>query len=357
MFLSKVVAGGALPAIFFLSCLDAAQPPAKYARPREPLGLVPVVWPRDNPYTPQKASLGRLLYFDPPPSADGTVSCATSHTPKYAFTAGAAVSTGIRGQKGNRSAPTVINRAYSLAQFWDGRAPRLEEQAKGPMANPIEMGSTHIGIVENLKKIPGYRTLFTTAFGTDDITIDRAAQAITTFERTIMSGNSAYDRYRAGQKTAMTPSQVRGNDVFLNKAKCDACHEGVNFTSNMYANLGVGADKTDPDVGRYTVTHDPKDWGVFKTPTLREIARTAPYMHDGSLKTLEDVVEYYDKGGTPNRNLDQRIKSLHLTDQDKKDLVAFLNALSGEGWQKITAPEKFPECKCTHAGVLLCARL
>ena len=343
MFLSKVVAGGALPAIFFLSCLGAAQPPAKSARPREPLGLVPVVWPRDNPYTPEKAALGRLLYFDPRLSADGTVSCATCHNPKYAFTDGAAVSTGIRGQKGNRSAPTVINRAYSLAQFWDGRAPTLEEQAKGPMANPIEMGSTHIGIVENLKKIQGYRTLFTTAFGTDDITIDRTAQAITTFERTIMSGNSPYDRYRAGQKTAMTPSQVRGNDVFLNKAKCDACHEGVNFTSNMYANLGVGADKPDPDVGRFAVTHDPKDWGVFKTPTLREIGRTAPYMHDGSLKTLEDVVKYYDKGGTPNRNLDQRLKPLHLTDQDKKDLVAFLNALSGEGWQKITAPEKFPE--------------
>src|SRR5882762_9092867 len=206
MFLSKAVAGGALPAIFFLSCLGAAQPPAKSARPREPLGLVPVVWPRDNPYTPQKVALGRLLYFDPRLSADGTVSCATCHNPKYAFTDGAAVSTGIRGQKGNRSAPTVINRAYSLAQFWDGRAPTLEEQAKGPMANPIEMGSTHIGIVENLKKIQGYRTLFTTAFGTDDITIDRAAQAITTFERTIMSGNSPYDRYRAGQKTAMTPS-------------------------------------------------------------------------------------------------------------------------------------------------------
>jgi len=343
MFLSKVVAGGALPAIFFLSCVGAAQPSAKSGKPRAPLGLVPVVWPRDNPYTPEKAALGRLLYFDPRLSADGTVSCATCHNPKYAFTDGAAVSTGIRGQKGNRSAPTVINRAYSLAQFWDGRASTLEEQAKGPMANPIEMGSTHIGIVENLKKIKGYRTLFAAAFDTDDITIDRAAQAITTFERTIMSGNSPYDRYRAGQKAAMTSSQVRGHDVFLNKAKCDACHEGVNFTSNMYANLGIGADKPDPDVGRYAVTHDPKDWGAFKTPTLREIARTAPYMHDGSLKTLEEVVEHYDKGGTPNRNLDQRIKSLHLTDQNKKDLVAFLNALSGEGWQKITAPEKFPE--------------
>src|SRR5260370_856309 len=190
MFVSKVVAGGALPAIFFLSCLNAAQPPAKVVRPREPLGLVPVVWPRDNPYTPQKVALGRLLYFDPRLSADGTVSCATCHDPKYAFTDGAAVSTGIRGQKGNRSAPTVINRAYSLAQFWDGRAPTLEEQAKGPMANPIEMANTHDAVVDTVKKIAGYRPLFAKAFGTEDITIDHVAKAIATFERTILSGNS-----------------------------------------------------------------------------------------------------------------------------------------------------------------------
>jgi len=132
-------------------------------------------------------------------------------------------------------------------------------------------------------------------------------------------------------------------NVFFDKAKCDACHEGVNFTSNMYANLGVGIDKPEPDVGRYAVTNDPKDWGAFKTPTLRELAHTAPYMHDGSLKTLEDVVEYYDKGGTPNKNLDQKIKPLHLTAQDKKDLVAFLNSLSGEGWQHIKPPENFPK--------------
>jgi cytochrome c peroxidase len=328
-----------VPAIAAALCVAAERRPSK---PREPLGLVPVVWPADNPYTPEKAELGRLLYFDPRLSADGTVSCATCHNPKYAFTDGAAVSTGIRGQTGNRSAPTVINRAYSLAQFWDGRAPTLEEQAKGPMANPIEMGNTHYTIVDNLKRIPGYRALFANVFATEDFTIDHVARAITTFERTVMSGNSPYDRYKAGRKNALSPSQVRGMDVFLNKAKCDACHEGVNFTSNSYANLGVGIDKPDPDLGRYAVTRDPRDWGVFKTPTLREIAHTAPYMHDGSLKTLEDVVEYYDKGGTPNKNLDQKIKPLHLTPQDKKDLVAFLNALSGEGWQQIKAPERLP---------------
>lgn len=341
---SQLACSGMLPVIFWVLCLGAEQQASKTPRkPREPLGLVPVVWPADNPYSPEKADLGRYLYFDPRLSADGTVSCATCHNPQYAFTDGAPVSTGIRGQKGNRSAPTVINRAYSLAQFWDGRAPTLEAQAKGPMANPIEMGNTHEAITDNLKKISGYRELFAKAFGTEDFTIDQVAKAITTFERTIMSGNAPYDRYKAGQKNAMSPAQVRGMDVFFNKAKCDACHEGVNFTSNMYANLGVGADKPDPDVGRYSVTHDPKDWGAFKTPTLREIAHTAPYMHDGSLKTLEDVVEFYNKGGIPNQNLDAKIKRLNLTDRDKKDLVAFLNALSGEGWQHIQPPEKFPQ--------------
>lgn len=343
MNLSKFMAGALLPAIFLGFGFGAEHAAPKPRNPREPLGLVPVVWPRDNPYTPEKAELGRVLYFDPRLSADGSVSCATCHSPKFAFTDGAAVSTGIRGQKGNRSAPTVINRAYSLAQFWDGRASTLEEQAKGPMANPLEMGNTHDAIVDNLKKVQGYRLLFAKVFGTEDFTIDQVAKAITTFERTLMSGNSPYDRYQAGQKNAMTPAQVRGMNVFFDKAKCDACHEGVNFTSNMYANLGVGIDKPEPDVGRFAVTHDSKDWGAFKTPTLREIAHTAPYMHDGSLKTLEDVVEYYDKGGTPNKNLDQKIKSLHLTPQDKKDLVAFLNSLSGEGWQNIKPPEKFPQ--------------
>jgi cytochrome c peroxidase len=141
----------------------------------------------------------------------------------------------------------------------------------------------------------------------------------------------------------MTAQQVRGMKVFFDKAKCDQCHEGVNFTSNMYANLGVGADKPKPDEGRYVVTKDPKDWGAFKTPTLREIDRTAPYMHDGSLKTLDEVVDFYDKGGVANKNKDDRIKKLNLTDQDKKDLVSFLQALSGEGWQQIKPPQIFPQ--------------
>ncbi len=310
---------------------------------KPPLGLPPLSWPADNPYSPAKAELGRLLYFDKRLSADESVSCASCHDPKFAFTDGAAVSTGIKSQKGGRSAPTILNRAYTLAQFWDGRAATLEEQAKGPMANPIEMGNTHDAIVTKLKTVAGYRPLFAKAFGSEEVNIDRIAMAIACFERTVFSGNAPYDRYKRGDKKAMTPEQVRGMSVFFDKAKCDKCHEGANFTLNMYANLGVGSDKPEPDVGRFAVTKDPKDWGRFKTPTLRDIANTGPYMHDGSLKTLEEVVDFYDKGGIKNKNLDENIKPLKLTDQEKKDLVAFMKALSGEGWQNVKAPQTFPQ--------------
>lgn len=308
-----------------------------------PLGLAPMVWPKDNPYTPEKAELGRTLYFDPRLSADSTISCATCHAPKYAFTDAMPVSIGIRGQRGTRSAPTIINRGYSLAQFWDGRAPTLEQQAKGPIGNPIEMGESPQAMVERLKTIPGYRVWFAKVFGAEDFTIDHVAQAIATFERTVLSGNSAFDRYKAGNKKALTPAQVRGMNIFFKKAKCDKCHEGMNFTTNEFHNLGVGTDKPNPDVGRFAVTKDPKDWAAFKTPTLRDIAETPPYMHDGSLKTLREVVDFYDKGGVLNRNLDADIKPLKLTVDEKNDLVEFLRALSGQGWQNIHAPEKFPE--------------
>jgi cytochrome c peroxidase len=343
------------PALFLMaaSAADTTAPakpaaskpqPAKAKREdiRVPLGLLPIQWPVENPYSKAKADLGKLLYFDKRLSADSSLSCATCHHPKFAFADGAAVSTGIKGQKGGRSAPTVLNRAYSLAQFWDGRAATLEDQAKGPMINPIEMGHTHDAIVTRLRQIPGYRPLFKTAFGTEDFDIDHVAKAIATFERTVLSGNSPYDRWKAADKKAMTPEQVRGMNVYFNKAKCDQCHEGINFTTNAYHNLGIGTDKPEPDEGRFIVTKNPADWGAFKTPTLREIANTAPYMHDGRFKTLDEVVDFYDKGGIPNKNLDKTMKKLNLTAEEKKDLVAFLHALSGEGW-RIEEPTQFPQ--------------
>jgi cytochrome c peroxidase len=324
-------------------CVVSAVLAAADAGPKVPLGLLPVRFPKDNQHNAAKAELGKLLYFDKRLSKDGTVSCATCHHPKFAFTDGQPVSAGIQGQKGGRSAPTVINRAYSLAQFWDGRAGSLEEQAIGPMANPIEMGNTHAAVVKTIQGIPGYAPLFKQAFGSEEVSIDAIAKAIATFERTVLSGNAPFDRYVAGNKKAMPPAAIRGWDVYRNKAKCDQCHEGVNFTTNAYHNLGVGTDKPKPDAGRMDFTKSEADWGAFKTPTLRDIARTAPYMHDGSLKTLEEVVDFYDKGGIPNKNLDERMKPLNLTAQEKADLVEFLKALNGEGWQTITEPTTFPQ--------------
>ncbi len=317
--------------------------------PKPPLGLPPVQWPEDNPYSAAKAELGRLLYFDTRLSSDGTISCASCHATEKAFTDGAAVSTGISGQKGGRSAPTVINRAYSTLQFWDGRAASLEEQAKGPIANPIEMtaektaDAAHATGVKRIRAVKDYEKRFEQVFGTRELTIDHIAKAIATFERTVYSGNAPYDRYNSGDEKAMTAAQVRGMKVFFNKAACDSCHIGFNFTDGSYVNIGIGMDKPKPDLGRFVVTMKDEDKGAFKTPTLREIEHTGPSMHDGSLKTLEEVIEHYDKGGIKNPHLDQRMKPLKLTKEEKKDLVEFLKALSGEGWQHIKAPKEFPK--------------
>jgi cytochrome c peroxidase len=310
---------------------------------KAPLGLDSIPWPKDNPYSREKVELGRLLFFDSRLSADFSLTCASCHSPRLGFSDGAAVSTGIRGQKGTRRAPTVLNSAYNLALFWDGRALTLEEQVKGPVANPIEMGASHEVVANRLQSIASYRTLFERAFGSGDIDIDRVGKAIATFERTILSGNSPYDRYQAGEKKAMTTSQIRGMDIFFKKAKCDKCHEGKNFTDSKFHNLGVGTDVKSPDTGRFAITHDSKDWAAFKTPTLRDVANVAPYMHDGSLGNLRQVVEFYDKGGKPNKNLDPDVKRLKLSDRDKEDLVEFMRALSGIGWQNIRAPEQTPE--------------
>lgn len=337
-----VLGGKSIPAA--TRSADADAPLFPQAGPTIPLGLPPIIWPQDDPYTPEKAHLGWLLYFDKRLSADATVSCASCHSPKFAFTDGARFSTGIRGQLGGRSAPTVINRAYSLEQFWDGRAKSLEDQAKGPIANPIEMGHTHEACAACVAGIPGYRKLFRQAFGPGGITIDHIARAIATFERTVLSGNSAYDRFKAGDQNALTQSQKRGMKVFFSdNARCDSCHEGFNFTNGKYANIGIGMDKPNPDLGRFLVTKKEEDKGAFKTPTLRDIARTGPYMHDGSLKTLEEVVEHYNKGGTKNPWLHQDVRELKLSDRDKTDLVEFLKALDGEGWQHIKAPTEFPK--------------
>lgn len=297
-----------------------------------PLGLKAPDVPAENPVTDAKVALGKTLYFDKRLSRDGTVSCATCHDPRKGWTDQSPVSTGIKGQKGGRSAPTVLNAAYMDLQFWDGRAKSLEEQAKGPIQNPIEMGFTHAEAAARLAGIKGYAPLFKAAFGDESVDIDRVAKAIATFERTVLTGDSPYDRWQAGDKTAMSAAAVRGHELFADEKKtaCAFCHSGFNFSDSDFHNLGVGMDAKKPDLGRSEITKDAKDAGGFKTPTLRNLRDTAPYMHDGSEKTLRAVVEFYNRGGVKNPHLDGRIRPLHLSKAQVDDLVAFLDALNGD---------------------------
>ncbi len=322
-----------------LSTLVFSATLAARAQETSPKGLPAVVHPKDNPPTPAKIALGKQLYFDPRLSRDNTVSCASCHDPEKGYSNGDAVATGIGGKKGGRSSPTVINAAYQKFQFWDGRAGTLEEQALGPIQNPIEMNLTLSEAIEKLNSIAGYKKQFNDVFG-GDATDDRVAKAIAAFERTIVSGDAPYDRFKAGDQAALTEPAQRGMKLFFGKAHCSACHSGPNFTDNAFHNVGVGMDKKDFDAGREAVSKLVGDRGSFKTPTLREIAKTAPYMHDGSQKTLEEVVEHYAKGGVPNQWLDEEMYELKLTPDEKKDLILFMKeGLSSPSYPMHKAPD------------------
>ncbi len=304
-----------------------------------PKGLKPIKHPENNPPTAAKISLGKQLYFDKRLSEDNTISCASCHDPAKGWSNGEAFATGVGGKKGGRSAPTIINSAYVGLHFWDGRAKDLEDQALGPIQNPIEMKMTLKDVVEKLNKIEGYKQQFQAVFQTD-VTSDGIAKAIAAYERTILSGDAPFDRFKAGQKDALSESAERGRKIFFGTGVCSACHAGPNFTDNGFHNVGIGMDKPKPDIGREELSKLEGDRGSFKTPTLREIARTAPYMHDGSLKTLEDVVNHYVKGGIANPYLDEEIFPLKLSEQAKKDLVTFLKeGLSSESYPNHKAPE------------------
>ncbi len=283
---------------------------------------------KDNPLTAAKVELGKILFFDPRLSGDDTVACASCHSPQFGFSNGLATAIGVKGQRGGRSSPVAINRAFSTLQFWDGRAASLEDQALGPIQASIEMGHDMKAAVAKLKGIQGYSGLFGKAFGTD-VTSDGIAKAIASFERTLLSGNSPFDRYKAGQISALSVEARRGMKLFLKKANCTTCHAGFNFTDEDFHNIGVGMDKPKLDLGRFDVTKVDADRGAFKTPTLRDVALSAPYMHDGSQKSLEEVIDHYDRGGTKNTWLDKGMKPLGLTGQEKQDLLAFLKALTG----------------------------
>lgn len=345
----------------------ALQPLAsKTFRPQIPTGIPLWKWrkliPPDNPLTEQKVALGEALYFDKRLSVDGTVSCATCHDPATAFADRNSLAVGVGGRIGTRNVPTTLNAMFNQRQFWDGRARSLEEQAMQPLLNPLEMGMPDREAVETrLNAIPEYRQSFEAAFGTGAIKFDDVARAIASYERTLLSADSPFDRFMAGDPRAITESQKRGWQLFRGKANCIACHtfsrESPFFTDNKFHNTGVGADlnleellnglrsqsvdeldskhlsklahtEKFTELGRFLITRQKQDIGVFKTPTLRDIELTAPYMHNGSEKTVLDVMNFYNQGGNKNRYLDEKLRPLNLSDKELSDLVEFMRALT-----------------------------
>lgn len=299
--------------------------PGELAYETLPLGLKPFRVPDDNPMTAEKVALGRKLFFDPILSGDKTVACATCHHPEKAMAGNDALPRGIGGTPTKRKAPTLMNRAFGTSFFWDGRAGTLEEQALQPIEDPTEMGAKLPEVIERLKADAGYAAAFQKCFA-DGITKENLAKALSSFQRALISGNTPVDKFmQRGERSALTQEQIHGVWLYESKGMCWKCHSGQNFTDDVARNTGVSWGKG--DLGRYAITRKEGDQGRFKTPTLRGVARSGPYMHDGSLKTLEDVVEFYDKGGTPNPHLDASLKPLGLTAEEKKSLVAFLKAL------------------------------
>jgi cytochrome c peroxidase len=273
-----------------------------------PLGLdlyMPI--PDGNALTGQKVELGRQLFFDTRLSRDGSVSCATCHQSEHAFSDSQAIAVGVFRRIGRRNAPALINRGYGRVFFWDGRAPTLEEQVLKPIQDPNEMDLP----LEEAERRVG-------------LTRDEISRTLSSYVRSILSGNSAFDRFVSGDRAALSNEEQRGLQIFRGRGNCTSCHVGPNFTDEQLHNTGVAWD---PHAAVYR--DDGAGRGTFKTPTLREIAHTAPYMHDGSLSTLEDVVDFYDRGGRPNPALDPEIRPLKLADDEKRALVSFLRALNG----------------------------
>ena len=365
----RALAGLAASALLLLAGCRAAAPGAGVAaaptsppaweadNPLRPLPPPPLGSPADftaTPWvTPPKVRLGRWLFFDPRLSADGTVACASCHQPEHAFSEPTAHSTGIGGRQGGRKAPPILNAAFAPASawFWDGRAASLAEQAKGPMVNPVEMGATHQGVVATVSRLPGYRPYFAEAFGDPAVDIDRVAEAIAAYEATRLSGNSRADRFAAGDASALDAAEQRGRDLFFGDAACHRCHLGPGYTDGKFHNLGVGWEEPPEgapqasgfaDLGRAAVSGDPRDTGAFKTPTLRDCSRHPPYMHDGSVGTLREAVLLYWRGGVRNPWRSELLAEVSFGRWEVDDLVAFLQALDGEGYLD-TPPRGFPE--------------
>jgi cytochrome c peroxidase len=323
-------------------------PVGKAVQIKAPLGLPPVLIPSDNPPTAETITLGRRLFYDPILSLDKSVSCASCHSPQFGFADSRPVSEGVGKKTGTRHSPPVVNAAYFKVQFWDGRAPSLETQAEGPVQNPVEMANRLVTVEQRLNADPSYREQFAEAWGPRPITYEMVEKSIASFERTVISGNSPFDRWKYGHdKNAVNAAVKRGYVVFTSKKKgdCSSCHtvgeKYALFTDNQFHNVGVGVSAGDfTDVGLYAVTHNEADKAKFKTPCLRNIALRAPYMSDGSLKDLKQVIDFYIGAGNSNPNLDKEIHVLDfLSGQERSDLQAFLNSLTGEMPPDVGPPE------------------
>jgi cytochrome c peroxidase len=289
------------------------------------------IYPQDNPWSQEKEDLGKLLYFDPRLSGDNSISCATCHHPDKGWSDGLPRTIGFGGKELGRHSPTIINSGYFEVLMWDGRAPSLDAQAKGPIQAAGEMNQNAEELIQELGAIPEYKERFAKVFGESGITFDNVAAAIATFERSVVSKNSAYDKYMQGDKQAMSPAAVNGMKLFFGKAKCSICHNGPALTDSGFHNIGVKQHgPLTEDLGRFNISKDESDKGAFKTPGLRSISQSPPYMHDGSEATLKDVVEFYNRGGDVAENRSAFITPLNLSEQEVLELVEFLKALDGE---------------------------
>jgi len=302
------------------------------AFPQVPAHFPPMPFPPDNPITPEKAELGRHLFYERRLSRDGNVPCASCHSPETSFSdAPNQVSQGFQGQQGQRNSPTIINAGYRKVLFWDGRAGTLEDQAMAAFLSPIEMNADTIAVAA-LMRSAEYRDRWHQAFGDTTVTMHRVMQAIATFERTLVAGNSRYDRFVRGESAALSAQERQGMQLFFSdRTRCASCHTGHDLTNDQFHSIGLFHHYFDP--GRFGITKRPEDEGTFKTPTLRNIALTAPYMASGDsekglMETLEDVVRHYNEGGTTFQNKDERVTKLNLTDEEQAALVAFMKALT-----------------------------
>ena len=348
-----------------------------------PLGLPPLEVPADNPVTSQKAALGRKLFFDRRLSPNGTMACAMCHLPEQGFTANElATPVGIEGRSMRRNAPTVLNVAWQKRLFHDGREISLEDQIWGPLLSVNEMGNPSIGyVIERIRALEDYRGAFEAAFGGEGVSAARIGAAIATYERTLVAAGSRFDRWRfAGDESALSNLEKSGFRLFEGKARCTTCHligdKHALFTDHGFHNTGIGwyrsyhvaertrveiapgvfaeldrrtvetfSEPSPKDVGRFEITLDPKDRWAYKTPSLRNVSLTAPYMHDGSLATLESVIEFYDYGGIDNPEKSPLLAPLGLSVHEKAALAAFLRTLDGAG-----IPALIEEARRTPAG-------